>query len=381
MKFYDRLYGVIELDPRLDGVVQTPQFQRLKKKSLSVVPAWWLQTGVCSDKFEHSVGVAYLAQLVTENLGWDTDFVLAALLHDIGTPPFSHGGEIYQEWLTGMDHEAYAWVWLNQGELYEEIRKLGGDPDKIATMIRGDDHHVGAWVSGSIDVDNLDNSLRFGLSMGLFQERDYDPTILARAMHLQHNEPVMILDEPSHIEGWHQCRRRVYEFVYSPDNLAAAAMLTRAMDFAYEAHELPEPFFRMNDYEGYMHLRDQTNSKTRKLIHQLNNWQFFSQEFAHETTKPSEAFLEAAGDFSYRGVLADEIAAILGVGREQVGVFIRIDKGHVDIEVPVIAQEGKELTYTAPEKPRYMAQVYVHPDVVPMTDEIDEFMEERLELV
>src|SRR5690606_20689980 len=100
MHFYDRLYGQISFEEDELKIIKHPAFLRLHRVSLSAIPPWFLPTGTCASKFEHSIGVAYLAKL----LGQHPDFrdlkmeiFFAALLHDIGTPPFSHTSERYQE--------------------------------------------------------------------------------------------------------------------------------------------------------------------------------------------------------------------------------------------------------------------------------------------
>uniref|UniRef100_A0A3Q2E9V7 Deoxynucleoside triphosphate triphosphohydrolase SAMHD1-like n=1 Tax=Cyprinodon variegatus TaxID=28743 RepID=A0A3Q2E9V7_CYPVA len=98
--FKDSVHGTIELHPLLVKIIDTPQFQRLRNiKQLGAVS--YVYPGATHSRFEHSIGVAYLAgELLKairekqQDLGitdWDVLCVqIAALCHDLGHGPFSH---------------------------------------------------------------------------------------------------------------------------------------------------------------------------------------------------------------------------------------------------------------------------------------------------
>ncbi|XP_061428011.1 deoxynucleoside triphosphate triphosphohydrolase SAMHD1 [Lethenteron reissneri] len=98
--FNDPIHGHIVLHPLLVRIIDTPQFQRLRNiKQLG--GTYWVFPGASHNRFEHSMGVGYLAgQLATAiqsrqpELGINERDVLcvqiAGLCHDLGHGPFSH---------------------------------------------------------------------------------------------------------------------------------------------------------------------------------------------------------------------------------------------------------------------------------------------------
>ncbi|XP_056461096.1 deoxynucleoside triphosphate triphosphohydrolase SAMHD1-like [Gadus chalcogrammus] len=98
--FNDPIHGHIELHPLLVKIIDTPQFQRLRNiKQLGGV--YYVFPGASHNRFEHSIGVGYLAGKLAKALKEkqpelkidDRDVLcvqIAGLCHDLGHGPFSH---------------------------------------------------------------------------------------------------------------------------------------------------------------------------------------------------------------------------------------------------------------------------------------------------
>nr|XP_020444915.1 deoxynucleoside triphosphate triphosphohydrolase SAMHD1-like [Monopterus albus] len=98
--FNDPIHGHVELHPLLIKIIDTPQFQRLRYiKQLG--GTYFVFPGASHNRFEHSIGVGYLAGQLVQALNAKQPELLishrdilcvqiAGLCHDLGHGPFSH---------------------------------------------------------------------------------------------------------------------------------------------------------------------------------------------------------------------------------------------------------------------------------------------------
>ncbi len=162
----DSIHGVIKLEEWMVRIIDTPQFQRLRRvKQLGF--ASLVYPGANHTRFEHSLGVMHIARMLKERLELDDDVLAAALLHDIGHAPFSHSSERLLEKYAGFRHENISRV--IKGELKDVINDLGFSISEIEAMVAGKKRSI---VNGEIDADRMDYLVRdshyTGVAYGVF---------------------------------------------------------------------------------------------------------------------------------------------------------------------------------------------------------------------
>jgi len=377
---YDRLYRKVDLTEGDIKLFQTRELTRLRHVSLSAIPTWTIPTGVCASKFEHSVGVAHLAKIVSRRPEFQEiskDLYFAALAHDLGTPPFSHASEYFQVKLTGKNHEVFAEEIIEGGEFAGEVKRQGGNIDRVIAFVKGEDKPLSDLVNSSIDIDNLDNTLRFGLSMGLLHEAKYSPEELAKAYAIRDKELVLLAEHTDGIEGWEETRRAVYEFVYGGINLSAGMMLFRALDFARREGEIDRSYFLMTDSEAFSFLATKCNNRTKTLVDRTNRWIFYPRVYNLRETEVSDSLRSYVLDSDNRGRMADEISGVLHIPQEDVCVYMGKDKGFKKIHLPIVGN-GDDQEHQPKSKLAYMVQVYLNPKWVDKSQEVADIVESKL---
>jgi hypothetical protein len=162
--FNDPIHGHFDLSSLSVKIIDTPHFQRLRGLC-QLGGVYWVFPGACANRFEHSLGVAYLARhfvnLIKANqpdlMISDVDVLcveIAGLVHDLGHGPFSHlfDGKVLptlRKTNPSMDahfHHEHAsigifQVLIDENDLMPEFRKYGldeGDVHFIKELVLGD---------------------------------------------------------------------------------------------------------------------------------------------------------------------------------------------------------------------------------------------------
>jgi HD superfamily phosphohydrolase len=206
---YDVLYGFVELTQVEWEIIHSPFYQRLRWiKQLGF--SCYTFHGAEHSRYGHSLGVMYNAHCILQSIGKAVDdselfgdsqlsdaglfhqhIRLAALLHDLGTFPFSHTTEnSYIRFGEGQskssdrrdDHEHLGSFIIKRtnydGGVTHILEKYGIDVQKISNLVKGVDESVLAnqILHSEIDCDRMDYLLRdahyTGLQYGNY-DRDY----------------------------------------------------------------------------------------------------------------------------------------------------------------------------------------------------------------
>ncbi|KAI4892675.1 hypothetical protein NFI96_028024, partial [Prochilodus magdalenae] len=164
--FNDPIHGHIELHPLLVRIIDTPQFQRLRHiKQLG--GTYLVFPGASHNRFEHSVGVGYLAGCLVRALNERQPELLiskqdilcvqiAGLCHDLGHGPFSHmfDGMFIPKVRPGLNWKASN-VYMTRS--YEQMMMFPADQHEQASVQMFD--HL-------VKVNNLEPVMeKYGLSL------------------------------------------------------------------------------------------------------------------------------------------------------------------------------------------------------------------------
>jgi HD superfamily phosphohydrolase len=172
----DPLWDNIRLDAPALAVLDTPAVQRLRYVR-QLGHAFLVYPGATHSRFEHALGAYHLTRRALQSLEDRGELLriaeadrravaLAALLHDIGHYPFSHGLEE-----AGFpSHEDLGVQRLAEGELGDQLRRLGGETiiAAIGALIRGrSPSPLQGLISGTLDLDKIDYLSRDARTCGV----------------------------------------------------------------------------------------------------------------------------------------------------------------------------------------------------------------------
>jgi HD superfamily phosphohydrolase len=182
--FRDPIHGFVHADPLEKALIDSRPVQRLRWiRQLGF--AFLVFPGAEHSRFSHVLGAMELAGRLYDALATRGGGVLdpeprshgrrlvrvAALLHDIGHPPFSHSAE---ELFDGsIDHEQMTHRLLHTAEI-EEIFERWGDGLQVEEVARlfaepreSNERLLAQIVSSELDVDKMDYLLRDSLFCGV----------------------------------------------------------------------------------------------------------------------------------------------------------------------------------------------------------------------
>jgi HD superfamily phosphohydrolase len=208
---FDPIYGYIHLTPCEWEIIHTPFYQRLRWiKQLGF--SCYLFPGAEHTRFGHSIGVMHNAHCILKSIGKAVDedklmdmsfsskeatyhrtIRLAAMMHDLGTFPFSHTTEAayirFGETTNSKngkglldDHENLgSYIIKNtdyEGGITHILKRYGIDPQSLSDLVKGVDPSILAnqILHSEIDCDRMDYLLRdahnSGMKYGTY-DRDY----------------------------------------------------------------------------------------------------------------------------------------------------------------------------------------------------------------
>jgi len=282
---WDPLYGLIEFSKEEFSLILTPEVQRLRYLRMCNINSL-LVTGASEiSRFEHILGVLKLVQVWASNnhLSKDDLYALkaAAILHDILTAPFGHslqyvfqdnqieGNFSHEDIEYGSRHTFYQALDANAsflGRPFESENILGYLWNKVSNIIQGKSD-LGPLISGSMDLDNIDNVFRMAYHVGLTSHEDKDiPLLLASQIKLHNSLICLPSSAVPLIDRWLDLRSTLYKFLlYDWADFSAKAMLTRIIEDALRVNLLGSDSWRFTDLELLSYLQRITTGEYQDI--------------------------------------------------------------------------------------------------------------------
>jgi HD superfamily phosphohydrolase len=319
----DPIHGYVYITRKEKEIIDSYPVQRLRRLR-QLAGAEYVYPGANHTRFEHSIGVMYLAGTVTKNPNVSQHMnkeeaetvKIAALLHDVGHGPFSHVFEhlLIRE-LDKTHEDITSWI-IEKGELKDLLTKIGYNPRDIGKLAVGKlqkpkKAFLDQVISSAVDVDKLDFIVRDTHHTGA--EYGYiDIFRLIHALDVLNENLAVDLGALSALESLIIARIESFRSIYFHRvGRAAQIMLAMAMEKANEELGLtnfktPEEYLAMDDYTVWTALK--SCKKSSEIMRDLERRKMlkcaYERTFYEKDTIVSNIF----GRDAHRKQLQAEIA-------------------------------------------------------------------------
>lgn len=365
----DLLYGEIpltELEVRLIG---SPCIRRQAGRFLAL-PAGILPASVTATRLHHAIGAFHLARKLITLPGFRKlkGIPIAALAHDAGHPPASHGGEPILEELRLTTHEEESVSALEGDPVFRSCAlEYGADLEKVKLWIEGKGGEIAKVICGYPDCDNIDNIIRYLIEMG---KRTWLKGIEMIEGFVLHKGKVCF--RKSHEEmivELNRCRRVIYDFIESDTHRSPENMVRRAMHFARTRGEITETFLRWSDMTTIEYLIERCNPYTQKLMERLLSGQHYEAAFSTRSIrKPRRTPKE----------LANAVTDEFRLPPADLCTAVQRNTGDKAVAIPLIDSNGVLSQFPTNPMPSWHVGVYVSRSHQALKPKIQAWMQERV---
>ncbi|MEM2104009.1 MAG: HD domain-containing protein [Candidatus Bathyarchaeia archaeon] len=268
----DPVYGYVYITEREKEVIDSYPVQRLRRLR-QLAGAEYVYPGANHTRFEHSIGVMYLAGKAAENSNIskrireeEVEAVrIAGLLHDVGHGPFSHVFEhLLTKKLNKTHEDITAWI-IKNSELKDLASKVGCKAEYIAELavgsLSGEKAFLNQIIRSSIDVDKLDFVVRDTHHTGA-EYGFVDVFRIINSFDVLDGNLAVDIGALSTLESFIIARIESFKSIYFHRvGRAAQIMLATALEKADEelglsTFKTPEEYLAMDDYTVWTLLKN-----------------------------------------------------------------------------------------------------------------------------
>ena len=329
----DPVHGYVYITENEKEIIDTYPMQRLRRLR-QLAGSEYVYPGANHTRFEHCVGVMYLAGKVTENPNLsriisdeEADIIrLSGLLHDVGHGPFSHVFEqLLIRDLEKTHEDITSWI-IAESEINDKITQAGFNPDEVSKLAVGKLHKPDKafWdqiISSGVDVDKQDFIVRDTYHTGA-EYGFIDVFRLIHALDVLGEDLAVELGALSALEAFMIARIESFKSIYFHRvGRAGQIMLAMAMEKANEelgltAFKTPEEYLAMDDYTVWSALKK--CEKSKPIIDDLERRRILKCAYERTFYEKDALVSNIFGREAYRRKVQDEIALEAGVESEAV---------------------------------------------------------------
>jgi hypothetical protein len=348
---HDPVHGSMSVSGIVLDLLDTAEVQRLRGiRQLGLANIAF--PGANHSRFEHALGVAYLARKVAARLELDKDdqnlLQAAAVLHDVGHAPYSHTLEHLMVDLLKGDHMELAGdiirgrlgvgsdiekklKSLHMLRVYKVLKEWNVSAGEVSRILVGKHRrlYLGELLHSEVDVDQMDYLLRdshyTGVALGMI-----DVDRLMRTLVINRGRLHILGKGVEAVEGLLTARGLMYSSVYYHHTVRVAEiMLENAVDRALEMScSSAQDLFFMDDSQLLENL-SATGGYPEEIVARIRYRQLFKTAYVEtrrELTKAEKRkYIKRFSRWSAIREVQDEIADESGV-----------ERGHVILDVPIV---------------------------------------------
>ncbi len=333
----DPVHGYVYIKDTEKKILDSYPMQRLRRLR-QLAGSEYVYPGANHTRFEHSLGVMFLAGNVLQNpyisrvvSDEEVDVCrVSALLHDIGHGPFSHVFEhLLLKDLKKTHEDMTAWL-IEKSEVADILSKMGFAPQEVAALAVGKLHKkdrafLDQIISSGVDVDKMDFILRDTYHTGA-EYGFIDVYRLIHALDVLGENLAVELGALSALEAFMIARIESFKSIYFHRvGRAAQIMLATAMDKAngelgLTSFKTPEEYLALDDYAIWGELKKCKASK--EMISNLEHRRMLKCAYERTFYQKDDMISKLFGQESYRYQIQSEIAKEAGVGIESVVIDV-----------------------------------------------------------
>lgn len=232
-----------------------------------------------TSRFDHSVGVAYLAKKISEK--WDIDsetrkyLIIACLLHDIGHGPLSHSLEPVIKKQLKIDHSTLTKRLIvgtykinkkgNDNNICRILKRYNIHRTKITSILSGKENGICSLLfRNPFNLDTLDGINRVAFSLNIKYK---DPEQIINLFYIKNEKIFIDVKDKVALDEFWDLKSYIYKnYIYSNENLSHELLLQKYYESFLKKKERFSDFILTDDNNLLKNFRNENYLDDMKKI-------------------------------------------------------------------------------------------------------------------